>query len=136
VVKRDSIAELTYHTPDPLMVATRYKDEYISLICELFAYGKASQIVKFLDSLDFSLLNESENIIKKELKSYYYRFQNEQDVSEFFILMKRLKEFDSVENIFLRGYTKEGSIIDGLNSLITAIQKINSFSSHGYDQSC
>jgi uncharacterized protein (TIGR02757 family) len=47
--------------------------------------------------------------------------------------MKRLKEFDSVENIFLRGYTKEGSIIDGLNSLITAIQKINSFSSHGYN---
>jgi uncharacterized protein (TIGR02757 family) len=133
VVKRDSITELTYHTPDPLMVATRYKDEYISLICALFAYGKASQIVKFLDSLDFSLLNESENIIKKELKSYYYRFQNEQDVSEFFILMKRLKEFDSVENIFLRGYTKEGSIIDGLNSLITAIQKINSFSSHGYN---
>jgi len=103
------------------------------LICALFAYGNAKQIVKFLDRLDFSLLNESEDIIKKELKGFYYRFQKEIDISEFFITIKRLKEIDSLENLFYQGYKKENSIIDGLNSLITTIISQNSFKSHGYN---
>ncbi len=37
-----------------LMVARRYRDEYIALISALFAYGSAKQIVKFLDSIDDS----------------------------------------------------------------------------------
>ena len=46
------------------MVA-KQKDEYAILICALFAYGNAKQIVKFLIVLDFSLLEKSENRLKK-----------------------------------------------------------------------
>jgi len=133
VSKRDTLQELSYDKPDPLLVATRYKDEYISLICALFAYGSAKQIVKFLDSLDFSLLDKSDEVIKSSLKGSYYRFQDEKDVAEFFIMIKRFKEFDSIESVFLKGYKQENSVIDGLNSLITQILKLNPHRSHGYN---
>jgi len=131
--KRDTLAELSYESPDPLLIATRYKDEYISLICALFAYGSAKQIVKFLDRLDFSLLNMSDEVIKESLKGYYYRFQNETDVAQFFITIKRLKQTDSLENIFYQGYKKEHSVIDGLNSLVSKILELNPYKSHGYN---
>ncbi len=133
VIKRDSIKELSYDSPDPLLVSSRYKDEYISLICALFAYGNAKQIVKFLDSLDFSLLEENEEEIKKALSNHYYRFQKPQDVIEFFITIKRLKEIDSLENIFLKGYQKENSILDGLNYMILKIFQTNPYTSYGYN---
>lgn len=103
------------------------------MICALFAYGNAKLIVKFLDSLDFSLLNSSDDVITKELKGFYYRFQKEIDVSEFFITIKRLKDIDTLENIFYQGYKKENSVIDGLNSLISQITALNNFTSHGYN---
>jgi len=131
--KRDSIYELSYDKVDPLLVASRYKDEYISLICALFAYGNVKQIVKFLDSLDFSLLDRSDEAIKKGLKGKYYRFQKEIDVADFFITIKRLKDIDSIENLFYEGYKKENSVIDGLNSLINTILKVNSYHSYGYN---
>ena len=124
VAKRDTSVELSYDSPDPLLVAKRYKDEYISLICALFAYGNAKQIVKFLDSLDFT---------KEAQKDKYYRFQTTKDVDEFFKTIKRLKETDSLENIFYKGYKKENSVIDGLNSLISTILNLNSYRSHGYN---
>ncbi len=74
------------------MVARRYRDEYIALISALFAYGSAKQIVKFLDSLDFGLLSESEERISSALKGHYYRFQNSDDVIAIFIALRRLRE--------------------------------------------
>lgn len=62
------------------MVAKRQNDEYAILLCALFAYGNANLIVKFLESLDFSLLEQSDEIIDKTLDSSYYRFQNAQDI--------------------------------------------------------
>ena len=76
---------------DPLQVAKLHNDDIIALICALFAYGNANLILKFLNSLDFSLLNASESTIKKELKNHKYRFQNSQDVAEIFITLRRLK---------------------------------------------
>ena len=55
VAKRNSFDELCVEKPDPLWIATLYKDEFIALICALFAYGNARSIVKFLQTLDFSL---------------------------------------------------------------------------------
>jgi len=52
--------EISYSKPDPILVARRYKDEYIALICALFAYGNAKTIVKFSDSLDFELLDRGD----------------------------------------------------------------------------
>ena len=45
---RNNENELSQEKPDPLLIAKKYKDEYISLICALFAYGKASLIIKCL----------------------------------------------------------------------------------------
>jgi uncharacterized protein (TIGR02757 family) len=129
---RDTKYELTSQKPDPLMIAKRYNDEYISLVCALFAYGDARQIVKFLSSLDFDLLNSCENSIKKELKGFYYRFQNEDDIIAFFITLRRLKQNNSLEDIFKIGYKKQNNILDGIDNLIQNITKINPYKSRGY----
>ncbi|MEA3354696.1 MAG: TIGR02757 family protein [Campylobacterota bacterium] len=132
VKNRNCVDELCLEKPDPLFVARRFKDEYISLICALFAYGNAGQIVKFLDSLDFSLLNKDEDTIKKELGSHYYRFQNSDDLSSFFIAVKRLKEQGSLEDIFKKGYDKENNVLDGIKSIIGAILDAYDYNSDGY----
>ncbi len=132
VNKRNSTDELSQDKPDPLIIAKQYNDEYISLICALFAYGNAKQIVKFLTILNFDLLNSSENEIRKELKGVYYRFQNENDVIEFFIALKRLKENDSLENIFNIGYNKKYNVLDGIENIIKSIIIANDYVSDGY----
>ena len=95
---RNCHTELSFDKPDPLIVARKYNDEYISLICALFAYGNANKIVEFLNSLNFSLLECSEETIRKELQNHYYRFQNTQDISSFFIAIKRLKQSFTPQN--------------------------------------
>ena len=129
---REEYIEISYENPDPLLIAKRYQDEKISLICSLFAYGKASLIVKFLDSLDFSLLEKDDETIKKETKKYYYRFQNSLDVANIFITLKRVSSEDSLENVFYKGYKKEESVLDGLRELISFFEKVNSYDSRGY----
>jgi uncharacterized protein (TIGR02757 family) len=128
----ESRSELSYDKPDPLMVASKYRDEYISLICALFSYGKASSIVNFLDSLDFSLLDGEERKIERELQNSYYRFQNSQDVIAIFKAIRRIKQKNSIEDIVKRGYKKENSILDGLWELIEEIEEALSCGSRGY----
>ena len=132
VINRDSLDELTLDKPDPLIIAKKYNDEYISLICALFAYGNAGQIVKLLSSFNFDLLNQDEETISKELKGYYYRFQKENDVIAFFIALKRLKAKDSLETIFKVGYSKNQNVMDGIESIIHSIISIYNYQSDGY----
>ncbi len=132
VKKRNTKTELSFEKPDPLMVAKRFNDEYVSLICALFAYGKASLIVKFLNSLDFNLLNEDEKKIKKVLSSFYYRFQNAHDITALFISLKRLKENFSLEDIFISGYKKENSVLEGIYKMIDSIENAYAYQSGGY----
>jgi len=132
VKKRDSIEELSLDKPDPLMIAKQYNDEYISLLCALFAYGNAKQIVKTLLSFDFELLNQDEDIIKNKLKGFYYRFQNEEDISSFFIAIKRLKNRNSLENIFKSGYNKNNNVIEGIDSIISSILEVYDYKTKGY----
>jgi len=133
VENRNVASELSYEKPDPLFIARKYHDESIALICALFAYGNAGQIVKFLDSLDFSLLDESEERIAKALSSHYYRFQKSEDVQALFIALKRLKESDSIENIFYEGYKKEANILDGLWHFIKHLKSLYPHKSYGYN---
>ena len=129
---RNSLSELSADKPDPLFVAKRYNDEYIILLCALFAYGKATLIVKFLESLDFSLLEQKEETIIKTLNSFYYRFQNAQDVTSIFIAFKRLKEKDSLNSMFVDAYKKDNSVLEGIDNLITKIREVNDYQSRGY----
>ncbi len=133
VKRRDKNSEISEDKPDPMLVARKYNDETISLICALFAYGNAGQIVKFLSSLDFDLLSADDEEIKKSLSKHYYRFQNHIDVSQFFITLKRAKQNSSLEDLFQIGYKKENSILAGLNTLISKLKDLNSHSSHGYN---
>ncbi len=132
VVIRNCQSELSFDKPDPLMVAKQYNNEYISLICALFAYGNANKIVEFLSSLDFTLLEYSEETIQKELKNHYYRFQNSQDIISFFIAIKRLQQKDSLENIFKKGYDKEASVLEGISSIIQSVLEVYEYYSEGY----
>jgi len=132
VVLRDSDCELSYDKPDPLLVASRLKDEYAIVLCALFGYGKASLIVKFLDSLEFSLLDESEEKIKQNLQGYYYRFQNTQDVINIFIALRRLKQQNSLEELFYEAYKKENSVLEGIDNLITKISSTINYTSQGF----
>lgn len=132
VLKRDSLLEISDKRPDPMLVAREHKDEVISLICALFAYGNAKLIVKFLLSLDFDLLNASDEKIKIAFKNHYYRFQNADDIIQLFITLKRVKNESSLEDIFLEGYKKNNSVLSGLAVLIEKLWSLNSYNSRGY----
>lgn len=131
--KRDRAEELSLQKPDPLLVAKKYKNEYIALICALFGYGNAKSIVQFLLSLDFTLLDQSEKEIEISLCKHYYRFQNSQDVIEFFKTMRLLKHNCSIEEKFLEGYSKNSSVMEGLTALISYMYTLNSYRSRGYE---
>jgi len=133
VEARNCSSEISLDKPDPLLIATQYNDETIALVCALFAYGNARLIVKFLQSLDFSLLECSDEIIIKTLCSHYYRFQNAEDVATLFIALKRLKHTDSIENIFYKGYKKEENVLEGLWEFIATLKSVMTHKSRGYD---
>ena len=131
-ITNKSYYQVNEENPDPILIAQEKKDEYISLVCALFAYGKATLIVKFLKSINFDILDENEKEIKKYFTNHYYRFQTKEDVKEFFISLKRLKNEDNLENIFLKGYKKNNFVIDGIDEVIKKFYEINSYSSKGY----
>ena len=132
VKNRNNINELSEDSPDPLMIAKKNNEEYSSLICALFAYGNAKLIVKFLESLDFSLLNESDEMIKESLKNHYYRFQKHEDVSALFIAIKRLKNTKSLEEIFKSGYDKNNEVMEGVSKIIQSVLEVYEYNSDGY----
>lgn len=133
VAKRNCEGEVCEERLDPIMVAHKHKDPTVSLICALFAYGNVKQIVKFLNSLDFSLLQKSDDEIRESLKNHYYRFQKSEDVIALFIALKRLNEKSTLEEVFKSGYLKNRSTIEGINSLIKTLQEIYPHSSMGYN---
>ncbi len=131
--KRNCFHELCQEKPDPIMIAKKYNDEYIALICALFAYGNAKLIVKFLDSLEFELLDCNENTIKEKLSGKYYRFQSNEDVVAIFIALSKLKKQTTLKQIFLKGYQKENDVLEGIDTIITTIKALLPYSSKGYD---
>jgi len=133
VEKRNKKSEVSLDNLDPILVAHRYRDPTISLICALFSYGNVKQIVKFLDSLDFDLLNKSDEEINNTLTNHYYRFQKGEDVIALFIALKRLNKQTSLEEVFLNGYSDKRSVIEGINATISKIISLYPHSSRGYN---
>jgi len=131
--KRNHAEEISVNRPDPLMIASRYNDEFSALVCALFAYGNVPAIIKFLESLDFSLLDADERMIEQVLAQHYYRFQSAKDIQALFITLSRLKkEVGSLEPIFLSSYQKNSNVMDGLRELISYLYDMNSYRSRGY----
>lgn len=130
--KRNHAAEVCYERPDPILVAQRYKEPHIALTCALFAYGRADLIVRFLDSLEFSLIDADESDIDKAFSSHYYRFQNTEDIKQFFITLRRLKLEAEMETLFTQAYAPERSVLEGMNAVIAKMQSLNAYESRGY----
>jgi uncharacterized protein (TIGR02757 family) len=133
VAKRNVKGEVSEDNLDPIIVAYRYNDPTIALICALFSYGNVKQIVKFLNSLDFKLLQKSDEEIQKSLEKHYYRFQKSQDIIALFIVLKRLNKTTTLEKLFKTGYEKDKSVISGVNSMIEMIISLYPHSSQGYN---
>ncbi|AKL98088.1 TIGR02757 family protein [Endomicrobium proavitum] len=117
---------------DPLRVAKKHKDDFVAVICALFAYGNAKLIEKFLLSLDFSALNDDEKTIRKKLQGCYYRFQTNEDVVQLFKTLSLLKKKHSLEELFLQGYLK-GGVIAGIKTVLEKMYSLNSYRSQGYE---
>jgi len=132
VAKRNKSDEVSSEKLDPIIVAKRYNDANIALICALFSYGNVTQIVKFLDSLDFSLLQKSDEDIAKVLQNHYYRFQKSEDIIALFIALKRLNAVTTLENVFVESYAPKRSVIDGLNAVISKLRELYPHNSRGY----
>ncbi|MDF1880093.1 TIGR02757 family protein, partial [Sulfurimonas sp. MAG313] len=132
VEKRNTNEEISEEKLDPILIARKYQDEYISLVCALFAYGKVKNILKLLNSFDMGLIDKDENTIKTSLKSHYYRFQNSQDIIEFFITLSRLKKENSLNALFLQGYQKNNNVIEGINFILEKMISVNLYKSRGY----
>ncbi len=130
--KRNDPGELSPQRPDPLLVARRYVDPSVALICALFGYGNATAIVHFLESLDFSLLDADEATIRKSLQNRYYRFQNSEDIIALFIALRRLRQERDLETYFMKGYARNENVLEGISALIEAMVQIYPYQSRGY----
>ncbi len=129
--RRNDPAELLSGRPDPLLVAREQRDDRAILLCALFGYGDAGRVVAFLKRLDFSLLRADEARIKKALSDRYYRFQASEDVAQIFLTLRRIEEGELRER-FMRGYRRDGRVIDGVFELIGLFGARNAFESRGY----
>ncbi len=129
---RNRAGEVCEERPDPILVARRYREPYSALVCALFAYGRADSIVRFLDSLDFSLLDRDETAIRRGLRGHYYRFQNSEDVVQFFLTLSRFRAGYDLEAVFTEGYRERRNVLDGVNALIRRFRRVNDHDSRGY----
>ena len=102
-------------------------------MCALFAYGNSSNILNFLKKLDFSLLTQSEQNIKKACKGLKYRFENEEDIAQIFITLKRAKQSFSLQDRFYEAFRQNKRVDEGLSALIRAFYELNTYSSYGYE---
>ncbi|MDH4944004.1 TIGR02757 family protein [Sulfurimonas sp. C5] len=132
VASRNCYEEVCEDKLDPIIVARKYNDETIALVCSLFAYGNVKQIVKFLESLDYSLLEKSDREIENALQNHYYRFQTADDVVAIFKALKRLKEVTTLEELFTSKYLQTSNVIDGINAIVEKLYELYPYSSKGY----
>jgi uncharacterized protein (TIGR02757 family) len=123
---------LAKSSPDPLWVVHKNPDEYSALVCALFSYGNARAIVRYLEKLDFALLDVKDEKVILKSKFAPYRFQNPDEVKALFIALNRLKKRESLNKIFLDGFLPSCSIAKGIANLQSAIYDAFTCKSRGY----
>ena len=134
VLNRNKIEELSVDKPDPLMVLKRYNCEYIGLICALFAYGNAKQIVKFLKKLPLDLIgkNNTETELRIALNGLKYRFQSNEDIVQWFLLIEKIKSLKiNFKDVFLKEYYKNNDVIESIESTIVFLKENIDYESRG-----
>ena len=103
---------------------------YIALVCALFAYGNVSAILRFLDSLDFSLLDSKDRILASDFP--YYRFQKSAEVKLFFLTLCEMKEQKKLESL-LEKRDKSSPIYCFINDCMKTIWQVASTLAHKLD---
>ncbi|HAL45365.1 MAG: TIGR02757 family protein [Planctomycetes bacterium GWF2_42_9] len=120
--------------PDPLQFLYHYKDkadmEIAGFLSAMFAYGAVEQIQKFLTSL-FTKMGDSPSAFiknftakdKKLFRPLKYRFNTSDDIITLLQSLKKvLKQYDSLENLFLAGYNpSDANIIPAATKFISAL---------------
>lgn len=132
VEARNHKDELSIERPDPLMIARCFMDEHHALTCALFAYGNAKSIVAFLSSLELGSGTADESSLRHRLAGKYYRFQNSEDILQWFLTLEALKKSGGAEKAFQEGYASTG-VLEGISSLIRKIYDLNPYRSQGYE---
>jgi len=151
--KRNTYEELNKDKPDPLIIAKEQSEDMAILTCALFSYGSAKQIVKFLNTLPFDLFDRTtnESHIRERLKGYKYRFQTEEDIIQWFLIIQKirvlskkiLKENNFKNNTnyskksylkekFLEYYKQNNNIIESINKIIKFIYSLTDYRSKGF----
>ena len=109
--------------PDPLQFPHLFKDEkdieVLAFIASIFAYGNVKQIIntlqKFLTISNSKPFLFIQNFVHTELKSEIrlsHRFYTQRDVTKLFFLLKQVyKEYGSLKNLFLSGFSKNDNNI-------------------------
>ncbi len=137
---KDKYNQINEQSLDPLIVAREYKDEFVALVCALFAYGNVRAIVKFLSSIDFGLLDGgSDDDIKQAFGNSCYRFQNSSDISSFFVALKNIKNEHKtmgsnkvLRHIFYEAYKTNNNVLCGIDAIINKIKQAYKYDSKGY----
>jgi uncharacterized protein (TIGR02757 family) len=132
VSARNTSQELCGERPDPLMVARGTRDQHHALTCALFAYGNAKAIVSFLSHLEPRWIEMEEGRLRDALRGKYYRFQNTEDIIQWFITLRGLKASGGAEKVFKEGYSSNG-VLGGVSTLIGALYDLNPYRSQGYE---
>jgi uncharacterized protein (TIGR02757 family) len=110
--------EEAYLYSDPLGFVHKFNDpkdiEIAGFIAAGFAFGGVPQILKALDKIDgitrhkfyeFTF-NFNAEVGLKLFKGFYYRFIKEKDIAALFLILSEiLKQYGSIENFFLIGYS-------------------------------
>jgi len=131
--RRNNPSELAFYaSPDPLMVVHNHRDEYSALVCALLSYGNARAIVRYLEKLDFTLLDAQNEAIILQKEFAPYRFQKPFEIQALFIALNRLKKYRSLNDIFLEGYGQSNCVVQGICHLQNAIYESFTCKSRGY----
>jgi uncharacterized protein (TIGR02757 family) len=135
---RNSPLEISIQKPDPLLVAREQTNEYAILTCALFSYGSAKQIVNFLQTLPFELLEKavSEQQLRTQLHGMKYRFQTTEDIVQWFLLLQRIQadnkgceQASRLKQTFFETYQQDADTIQGLRAIIDLLWRY----AEGYD---
>jgi len=124
--------------PDPLQFVYNFSDkkdmEIAGLLSASLAYGRVEQIQKSLTKL-FSIIGDSPYEFalnfnlnrRRKFSEFKHRFNTGEDIADLFELLKIIiKEYESIENCFLKGYNKtDENIIPALSHFCNSLLKIH-----------
>jgi uncharacterized protein (TIGR02757 family) len=117
-----------FSSPDPLIVAKRHNpNAEVALICALFAYGNAKAILKFLESLDYSVLDDNIEVLEHKLSGKYYRFHKDKEIIAIFMALNIMRKSGGLEPIFKSAYQANCNVLDGITACQLAIYKTIGF---------